>query len=98
MVQVWPTAALEKHVATLQDAIKRGISDADADARGISRKYVFTYSFSPLCVAWDNRCTCWGIHLTQAYSEINPNASLNAKLLLMAMNNDVPHFETMLSD
>jgi len=43
MVQLWPTQTLERHVAALQDAIKKGISDADADARGISRKWVTDY-------------------------------------------------------
>ncbi|XP_033732928.1 CLIP-associating protein 1-like isoform X12 [Pecten maximus] len=34
----WPTHVLEKHIANLQDAIKRGISDPDSDARAFSRK------------------------------------------------------------
>ncbi|XP_012939187.1 CLIP-associating protein 1-A, partial [Aplysia californica] len=34
----WPTHSLEKHIAILQDAIKRGISDADSEARAHSRK------------------------------------------------------------
>jgi len=40
MVQLWPTPTLERHVATLQDAIKKGITDADSDARLLARKYV----------------------------------------------------------
>uniref|UniRef100_A0A2C9LYN7 TOG domain-containing protein n=1 Tax=Biomphalaria glabrata TaxID=6526 RepID=A0A2C9LYN7_BIOGL len=34
----WPTHCLEKHIALLQDAIKRGINDADSEARAHSRK------------------------------------------------------------
>ncbi|XP_069119550.1 CLIP-associating protein 1-like isoform X10 [Argopecten irradians] len=34
----WPTHVLEKHIANLQDAIKRGINDPDSDARAFSRK------------------------------------------------------------
>ena len=37
----WPTHVLEKHIANFQDAIKRGISDADSDARVYARKYVY---------------------------------------------------------
>merc|ERR1719270_3314698 len=38
MLHTWPTHNLEKHVALLQDAIKKGISDADPDARTFARK------------------------------------------------------------
>ncbi|CAG5119353.1 unnamed protein product, partial [Candidula unifasciata] len=34
----WPTHCLEKHIAILQDAIKKGINDADLEARAHSRK------------------------------------------------------------
>ncbi|CAL1546836.1 unnamed protein product [Lymnaea stagnalis] len=34
----WPTHCLEKHIAVLQDAIKKGINDADSEARAHSRK------------------------------------------------------------
>lgn len=34
----WPKQPLERHVPTLQDAVKSGISDADPDARVISRR------------------------------------------------------------
>ncbi|XP_036366142.1 CLIP-associating protein 1-B isoform X14 [Octopus sinensis] len=34
----WPTHILEKHIAILQDAIKRGISDPDSETRAHSRK------------------------------------------------------------
>ena len=40
MVQLWPTQTLERHVATLQDAIKKGINDPDPDARLLARRYV----------------------------------------------------------
>ena len=36
----WQTHTLEKHVAVLQESVKKGIADADADARVLSRKYV----------------------------------------------------------
>jgi len=42
MMQLWPSHALERHVATLQDAIKKGVNDPDAEARQLSRKYVET--------------------------------------------------------
>jgi len=45
MMQLWPTQALERHVATVQDAIKKGVSDPDADARLMSRKYVDKFIF-----------------------------------------------------
>ncbi|XP_050313911.1 CLIP-associating protein 1-A isoform X2 [Anthonomus grandis grandis] len=34
----WPTHPLEKHVALLQDCIKKGVADADPEARVSSRK------------------------------------------------------------
>ncbi|BFZ22654.1 hypothetical protein BsWGS_25692 [Bradybaena similaris] len=34
----WPTHCLEKHIAILQDTIKRGIGDADSEARAHARK------------------------------------------------------------
>ncbi|BFZ06493.1 hypothetical protein BsWGS_09532 [Bradybaena similaris] len=34
----WPTHSLEKHIAILQDVIKKGINDADLEARAHSRK------------------------------------------------------------
>ncbi|XP_052685985.1 CLIP-associating protein 1-like isoform X7 [Crassostrea angulata] len=37
-LQNWNTHYLEKHIAGLQDAIKRGISDADSEARVFARK------------------------------------------------------------
>ena len=38
MLHTWPTHNLEKHVNLLQDSIKKGISDADPDARTFARK------------------------------------------------------------
>jgi len=45
MMQLWPTQSLERHVAMLQDAIKKGVSDQDTDARSLARKYVDTTCF-----------------------------------------------------
>lgn len=38
IVHSWSTHSLEKHVGLLQDAIKRGITDPDSEARALSRK------------------------------------------------------------
>lgn len=38
VLHTWPTHSLERHVAVLQEAIKKGISDADPDARTFARK------------------------------------------------------------
>ena len=38
MLHTWPTHTLEKHVGLLQESIKKGISDADPDARTFARK------------------------------------------------------------
>jgi len=38
VLHTWPTHSLERHVAILQEAIKKGISDADPDARTFARK------------------------------------------------------------
>lgn len=38
MLHTWPTQPLEKHVGLLQEAIRKGISDADPDARSTARK------------------------------------------------------------
>ncbi|XP_061178265.1 CLIP-associating protein 1-like isoform X1 [Saccostrea echinata] len=37
-LQNWSTHSLEKHIALLQDSIKRGISDADSEARLYARR------------------------------------------------------------
>ena len=38
MLHTWPTHTLEKHVALIQESIKKGIADADPDARTFARK------------------------------------------------------------
>merc|ERR1719509_332998 len=38
LLHTWPTHSLEKHIAILQEAIKKGISDADSEARTMARK------------------------------------------------------------
>jgi CLIP-associating protein 1/2 len=38
LLHTWPNHAIEKHVGILQEAIKKGISDADAEARAYARK------------------------------------------------------------
>merc|ERR1719334_2312494 len=38
LLHTWPPHALEKHVAMLQEAIKKGVADADPDARTFARK------------------------------------------------------------
>ncbi|XP_043239649.1 CLIP-associating protein 1-B-like isoform X2 [Amphibalanus amphitrite] len=34
----WPTQALERHVAVIQEAVRKGVSDADSEARAVSRR------------------------------------------------------------
>ena len=48
LLHSWPVSCLEKHVGILQEAIKKGISDADPEARAFSRKayWVFADKFS----------------------------------------------------
>jgi len=38
LLQTWPTAVLERQHSALYEAIKKGISDADPDARLNSRR------------------------------------------------------------
>jgi len=38
LLHTWPTATLERHLTILQEAIKKGIADADPDARSFARK------------------------------------------------------------
>lgn len=40
----WPTHTLDKHNQLLQDSIKKGLADADAEARSFSRKAFWGYS------------------------------------------------------
>lgn len=41
LVHTWSAIMMEKHIAILSEAIKKGICDADPEARAHSRKYVF---------------------------------------------------------
>ncbi|KAK2159523.1 hypothetical protein LSH36_151g01044 [Paralvinella palmiformis] len=38
LLHTWPTHTLERHIALLQEAIKKGIGDADSEARVFARK------------------------------------------------------------
>lgn len=38
MLTHWPRHSLERHLTTLQEAVKAGIADADPEARNSSRK------------------------------------------------------------
>lgn len=40
----WPTTTLDKHNALLQETLKKGLADADAEARSLSRKAFWGYS------------------------------------------------------
>jgi len=40
LLNTWPRQAMERHASILQEAIKKGLSDADADARMHSRRCV----------------------------------------------------------
>ena len=44
MLTKWPTSTLDKHNNLLQEAIKKGLADADAEARAFSRKAFWGYS------------------------------------------------------
>lgn len=41
----WPVSVLERHVAALQEAVKKGIQDADPDARVLARRYFIVVFF-----------------------------------------------------
>ncbi|XP_015602731.1 CLIP-associating protein 1-A isoform X5 [Cephus cinctus] len=43
ILQCWPTQVLQKHVTILQDAIKKGVADSDADARAHARKSYWAF-------------------------------------------------------
>lgn len=45
ILHIWNTHSLERHIALLQDAIKKGLSDADSEARTHARKQVFKLFF-----------------------------------------------------
>ncbi|KAF8778912.1 CLIP-associating protein 1 like protein [Argiope bruennichi] len=44
LLVTWPTHPMEKHVAILTDAIRKGISDADPEARAFSRKAYWSFA------------------------------------------------------
>lgn len=43
MLTLWPTHSLERHVALLQEALKKGIADADPEARLSSRRAFYGF-------------------------------------------------------
>ncbi|KAG0723019.1 CLIP-associating protein 2 [Chionoecetes opilio] len=44
LVHTWPTHSMEKHLAILSESIKKGITDADHEARAFSRKAYWGYA------------------------------------------------------
>ena len=44
LLHTWPTGTLERHVNILGEAIKKGIADADPDARSFARKAYWGYA------------------------------------------------------
>ncbi|KAG8195475.1 hypothetical protein JTE90_010784 [Oedothorax gibbosus] len=44
LLVTWPTQPMEKHVGALSDAIRKGISDADPEARAFSRKAFWSFA------------------------------------------------------
>ena len=80
LLHSWPTHCLEKHIAILQDAIKKGISDADSEARAHSRKWVsFTSLFLILLYYWTHSMYLW--------------TDLWYRFLEKVEGENVPHFE-----
>ncbi|KAL1021850.1 hypothetical protein UPYG_G00018850 [Umbra pygmaea] len=43
LLQEWQTNSLERHVAVLTDTIKKGVHDADSEARSVARKCYWTF-------------------------------------------------------
>ncbi|XP_076008502.1 CLIP-associating protein 1-B-like isoform X2 [Genypterus blacodes] len=43
LLQEWPTGSLERHGTVLMETIKKGIHDADAEARSVARKCYWAY-------------------------------------------------------
>ncbi|KAK5847457.1 hypothetical protein PBY51_016581 [Eleginops maclovinus] len=43
LLQEWPTSSLERHGTVLMETIKKGIHDADAEARSVARKCYWSY-------------------------------------------------------
>ena len=44
LLHTWPTACLEKHMRVIQEAIRKGITDADSEARSFARKAFWGFS------------------------------------------------------
>ena len=44
LLHTWPTHTLERHINILQEAVKKGISDADPDARSFARKAYWAFA------------------------------------------------------
>lgn len=44
LLHTWPTACLEKHMGLIQEAIRKGITDADSEARSFARKAFWGFS------------------------------------------------------
>jgi len=43
ILRTWPTQLLERHITIIQDSIKKGIADADSNARVLSRKAFWAF-------------------------------------------------------
>lgn len=43
ILQCWPTAVLQRHVPALQEAVKKGMADSDAEARAAARKSYWAF-------------------------------------------------------
>lgn len=44
LLHTWPTGCLEKHMRLIQEAIRKGITDADSEARSFARKAFWGFS------------------------------------------------------
>ncbi|CAN9498411.1 unnamed protein product [Ophioblennius macclurei] len=42
-LQEWPTSCLERHAAVIMETIKKGVHDADAEARSVARKCYWAF-------------------------------------------------------
>ncbi|XP_055338977.1 CLIP-associating protein 1-like isoform X2 [Paramacrobiotus metropolitanus] len=72
---IWPKESLEKHAALLQDAIKRGIVDADPEARSLSRQAYWHFT------------TVFPNHADVLISQLDPS---NKKMILEDNRGQVP--------
>ncbi|KAJ8003578.1 hypothetical protein DPEC_G00149800 [Dallia pectoralis] len=43
LLQEWQTSSLERHVAVLTDTLKKGVHDADSEARSVARKCYWSF-------------------------------------------------------